>query len=74
MLTNSERSQVKVILQSPQWQVIERAMEMYIKNIKEQSCLRDDLWQTARQVAMNEGQVVGLRTFVQELYKEANVN
>ena len=71
MITEAERSQLKLILQSPQWATVVRLLDVYVQSIRDQSCLRDDLWQTARTVAYNEGQIDGIRKFVQELFKEA---
>ena len=71
MLTNPEKSQIKSLLQSPQWATLERVIELLIRNIKDQSCLRESEWETLKATITREAEESGIRRLVQELYKEA---
>ena len=71
MITKTARQQIKHILVSPQWQTIERLATLFTDNIMYESVLRDNEWETIKTALMNEGQVQGIKRFIQELYKEA---
>lgn len=71
MITKTERQQIKHILVSPQWQTIERLATLFTDKIMYESVLRDNEWETIKTALMNEGQVQGIKRFIQELYKEA---
>ena len=71
MITKTERQQIKHILVRPQWQTIERLATLFTDNIMYESVLRDNEWETIKTALMNEGQVQGIKRFIQELYKEA---
>ncbi len=74
MITTGEREQIKAILQSPQWQVIERMAEIYCDRVKYDSMIADSQWETLRRLLINEGKVRGVKEFIQELYGELQKN
>lgn len=71
MRTQAEKSQIKMFLQSPQWQLIEQIVKELIQKIRDQSNLRETEWETAKSVALEEGQVQGINNLIQELYRIA---
>lgn len=71
MRTKSESSLIRNLVQGPQWPIIESLAKEIIARIKDASSLRDDMWQTARAVAENEGQIQGINILIQELYRIA---
>lgn len=71
MLTNSEKSQIRLILSSPQWQTVERFAEMYRVKIRNESVLQDTEWDTIKIAVFNEGQIQGITRFFQELLNQS---
>jgi hypothetical protein len=64
-----EKSQIKQLVQSYQWPVIERFAEELKKKIREDDCSRDTQWETLKTLLLKEGQVRGITRLIQELYK-----
>lgn len=71
MLTNQEKNQIKQILQSPQWATIERLANLLCDQINSDSTVKDDQWDTLKTTILQEGEVRGIRKFIQEMYKNA---
>jgi len=71
MISNSEKSQIKILLQSPQWKVAERVAGELCDKISYNSKLRPTEWETLQTLLIQEGQVQGIKLFVKELYNEA---
>jgi len=71
MISKSERSQIKVILQSPHWQTVQRFAELYCEKIRSDPVLRDTQWETVKMAVLNEGQIMGIKKFIQELYVQS---
>lgn len=71
MLGKLEKDQIRHILQSPQWRTIEKFAEEYVQGLKDGSNLRSTEWETAAACLMEEGQISGIRNFIQELYKQS---
>ena len=74
MITSSEKSQIKQLLQDPKWQTVERIIEVVIEQIKDNSPLRETNDETLREFLLQEGQIRGIRTFIKELYEIAQNN
>lgn len=70
-MNKSDKSLIKQLLQDPKWQVVENLMEEIIQNRKNESNLKETEWETAKSVALEEGQIQGLINFKNRLYKEA---
>ena len=73
MLTKMERDQIRHIIQSPQWQTIERVAELYVQKLKEQSTTRSTQWETLKATLIEDGQIMGIRNFFQELHRESQI-
>lgn len=71
MITSAEKSQIRQLLQSPQWRTIEHIKEMYIQRVRDISNLHETEWETAKSVALEEGRVNGINEFFQELMTQA---
>ena len=74
MITKGEREQIKAMLQSPQWQVIERMADLYCDRVRYDGVVSDSQWDTLRRALTNEGKVRGIKEFIQELYGELQKN
>lgn len=71
MLSTPEKSQIKALLQSPQWRTIELFKKQYIERLRQNSPLRDTEWNTLQALLVQEGKIQGVDEFVAELYKIA---
>jgi len=71
MITNGERGQIRQVLSTPQWQTVERMAEILCQSIKDSPVVKDTEWDTLRTALLNEGEVRGIRRFIQELYTQA---
>lgn len=71
MITKPEKQQIKQLLQDPKWQVVERIVKMKLEEIRNQSNMKGDLWETAKATIYEEGQIQGINSLIQELYKLA---
>ena len=60
-----------MLLQSPGWKVVEQVINDIIVQEREQSNLRESEWETAKNTALEEGRVQGLRKLQQELFNLA---
>ena len=69
-MTPQEKSQLKAILTSPQWKIVEHLAEIMRDEIKEDSGIRDDEFSTLKTVILNEGKREGIKEFIQRLYSE----
>ena len=65
-----EKSQIRQLTASPQWQTIQRLAELYIKNIRENSPIRDNIDGTVIETLMQEGKIRGIRDFMKLLIDE----
>ena len=71
MISQTEKSQIRQILSSPQWQTVELLANTLMAKIREDTPIRDTEWDTLKAVLAQEGKVQGIKEFIQELYKQA---
>ena len=67
-VSESQKNQVRQLLQSPQWDCLEQVIKMKIEQWKEESTLKDTEWETIKATCFKEGRIRGLNEFMQELY------
>ena len=72
MISKGEKDQIRHIISSPQWRTVEKVAEDYIKDLKDQSNMRNTQWETLQATLLEEGQIMGIRNFIQTLYKDAS--
>lgn len=72
MLTNTEKGQLKRMLQDPGWAVIQRVAEMTMANIQDDFVVTDNEWDTIKGAIGRESRIKGIRDLIQDLYKKAN--
>ena len=70
-MNKQDKSQIKQLLQDPKWQVVENVAKEITQSVKDQSNLKETLWETGKSVAFEEGQVQGINQLLKRLYKEA---
>lgn len=73
MLTELEQSQIRQLVQSPQWTTVERAADLLIKMIQDNSPIRDTTDDTLKELYLQEGQIRGIRNFLQKLLNESQL-
>ena len=71
MITASDKTALRMLLQSQPWMIVERIAKELVQNKKEASNLRETEWETAKNVAVEEGYIQGINTLIQELYAQA---
>ena len=67
MIDKNQRGQIRQLLQSPQWRTVEEIANNMISKIKEDTVVRNTEWDTLQAALLNEGQIRGIRNFIQEL-------
>ena len=70
MFTESERSQIKLLISSPHWQTVERVANALCEKIAQEPCLADTEWGTVSAAVLAEGKVRGIRQLFQELFDQ----
>lgn len=69
MLTPQQRSSLKTLVRSPQWEIVTYIAEEYIKRVNERSTLQNSDWETLKATCLKEGEVQGIRQFMQEIFQ-----
>ena len=67
-LSESQKSSLKMFLQSPQWQLIDYVAQEYIKLVQARSALGDNAEDTLRNTYLKEGEVQGIQNLIRELF------
>jgi hypothetical protein len=73
-LAKTEKTQLKQLLQSPQWSALDHLHKDLIDKYKGEYGARDTEWETIRNTLVNEGKIRGLTELIQEIYKEIQSN
>ena len=68
MLTKQQKSQLKQLIQSPSWAVVEVLVNEFCEKQRQDPALKETEWETLKTVLLVEGQVRGVRNFIQEVY------
>uniref|UniRef100_A0A7V3N4Q5 Uncharacterized protein n=1 Tax=candidate division CPR3 bacterium TaxID=2268181 RepID=A0A7V3N4Q5_UNCC3 len=68
MLNETEKSQIRSLLQSSQWKTIEKLADLICEKIKDEPISTESEWETAKTVLEKEGQIKGIRRFIQEIF------
>ena len=71
MITKGEQQQIKSLLQTPQWQVAEMIANKFRDKLAYDSPVRETEWDTIKTTLIKEGQIQGIKIFIEELYKIA---
>lgn len=71
MISNHEKSLLRTLIQNPAFRIVESVGQELIQGIRDQSNLKDTEWETAKSVALEEGQVKGINTLIKEVYRLA---
>lgn len=71
MISRNEKGMCKQLLSTPQWKIAEQIANEMCSKIKEDSVVRATEWDTLQATLLNEGQIRGIRNFIQQLYQEA---
>ena len=66
-LSKVEKSQIRTITQSPQWQSFVTFAESVIQKIKNENTTEETEWYFLRKSLLKEGRVMGIQEFFQEL-------
>lgn len=71
MRSEQERSQLRSIVQSPQWKTVIAVAEELCVNVKTEQIPYDTEWETLRETLINEGQSRGIKRLLQSVEREA---
>lgn len=71
MVSSQDKSAIKQLLQSPQWQVAERLANELRDQIAYESKVGGTEWESLRKLLGDDGQIRGIERFIKELYKVA---
>lgn len=69
MISNTQKSQIKQLLQSPQWDAVEQMMNETIQQMREEAILRETEWETLKAACLQQGRIEGINRIIQELYR-----
>jgi len=67
-LNNSEKSQLKNFINSPQWLTVQKIQDELIAKIQDENCVKDTEWETAKATIEKEAKIMGIRRLIQELF------
>lgn len=68
MYTRLEKSQILNLLRSPQWVSIENIAQEVQKEIQDDAVSHETEWDTIKSALLKQGQVNGIKRFIQRLY------
>lgn len=68
MYTRLEKSQILNLLRSPQWVSIENIAQEVQKEIQDDAVSHETEWDTIKSALLKEGQISGIKRFIQRLY------
>ena len=71
MITKNEQQQIKLILQDPKWQTVENIATELCDKIAYEPVVAGNEWETISKALSNDGQIKGIRRFIQELFNQA---
>jgi hypothetical protein len=69
-LDDKQKSALKMLLQSPEWKIVESIKDEYLKQITMDSSIRDTTDETLKETYLKEGRVQGIKQFIQELFNQ----
>lgn len=72
MINAQQKSQLKNIMQSRQWEVVEEVARQYVVKLQSNERIKSTEWETIRDNCRIQGQLEGINNFLQELTKQAN--
>jgi len=67
-MTEQEKSFIRNLVQSPNWQIIESLAKRIVDKINEESTVRDNEWDTLRTTLQKEGKVEGVKQLLSEMF------
>jgi len=68
MLSAIEKQQILSVISSPHWRTIEQFSEYLCGEIRKEHPIKDTEWETIKTVIFREGQIDGIKRFINELY------
>jgi hypothetical protein len=68
MLDNREKSQLKLLLQTPQWSAFERLAALLCDKLRLDDPVRDTEWETIKATLSNHGQIRGIQYLLQQVW------
>jgi len=68
MLSESEKSQLRDLIQSGRWNLITMLAEDFCKRLRDNPTIGTSEWELVRETLRREGQIEGVKAFLQELF------
>lgn len=70
-LNDLEKSQIRGLINSPQWATIQKVAELVVQEFRGENTLRDTEWESLRDTVLKEGRAQGVEQFFQELTRQS---
>ena len=67
MISDRDKQNLKQLIFSPQWKLVEQIVEMIIQDIRGRSKITDSEWETIKKILTDEGEEIGLRRLLQQI-------
>lgn len=74
MISKQEKSRMKMIVCSPDYDIIKKIGDELKDKIKSENVVRDTEWETVKALLDREGQVKGIDRIIKELFLNSNNN
>ena len=71
MIDKNEKNLLRLVIQDPKFKIVEFVAKELIQRLRDQSNLKETEGETAKSVAIEEGQVMGINNLIKELYRLA---
>lgn len=71
-LQDKQKSALKMLLQSPEWKIVEAIQEEYLRTKALDSSIRETTDETLKETYLKEGRIEGVKQFIQELFQQIN--
>ena len=68
MITNADRLQLRRVLSSNEWKILEVFIKEYSEKLRDEAVDNDTEWAFIRTSLLKEGKFRGITGFIQELY------
>ena len=70
MLTQQEQSRLRGLVSSADWAILQRLADLVCQRIKSNPLSRESEWELTRSTLEQEGQIQGIRKFIDEIVNQ----
>lgn len=66
-ISDRDKQNLKQLIFSPQWKVVEQVVEMMCQDIRGRSKITDTEWETLKKILTDEGEERGIKRLMQQI-------